>query len=93
MLDFDNASVHTARDTIDFMRRSRMKMAPHRLFSPDLAPSDFDLFGKGKTALQAGIFEDENKLLAGATAVLMGIPREELKAVFGEWLLRLDACI
>jgi histone-lysine N-methyltransferase SETMAR len=93
MLHFHNARVHTARDTIDFMRRNRIKRVPHPPFSPDLAPPDFHLFGKVKTALQGMIFEDENELLAGMTDVLMGIPREELEAVFDEWLLRLDACI
>jgi histone-lysine N-methyltransferase SETMAR len=93
MLHFDKASVHTARDTIDFMRRNRMKRARHPPFSPDLARSDFYLFGKVKTALQGAIFADENELLAGSTDVLTGIPREEIEAVFDEWLLRLDVCI
>jgi hypothetical protein len=30
------------------------------------------------------MFEDENELLAGVTDVLMGIPREELEAIFDE---------
>jgi histone-lysine N-methyltransferase SETMAR len=93
VLHFDNAAVHTARDTIDLMQRIRMKRAPHPPFSPDLAPCDFYLFGKVKMALRGAIFQDENELLAGVTAVLTGIAREELESVFDEWLRRLDICI
>jgi hypothetical protein len=70
-----------------------MKMAPHPAFSPDLAPSDFYLFDKIKTALMGSEFESEQSLLDGVLGVSSIISREELEAVFEDWLSRLDQCM
>jgi hypothetical protein len=70
-----------------------MKRATYPLFSPDLAPSEYYRFVKVKTALHCAIFQNENELLARVSEVLMDITWEELKAVFDEWLRRLNACI
>jgi hypothetical protein len=43
--------------------------APHPAFSPDLAPSDFYLFGKLKTVLMGAAFADD-ELLQGVMEVL-----------------------
>jgi hypothetical protein len=67
--------------------------ALHPPFSPDLAPSDFYLFGRVKTALMGVTFEDDNQLFQDVMDVLRRIPRNELEAVFDAWLVRLDACI
>jgi hypothetical protein len=40
----DNARTHTAKMSRDYINLNRMKQAPHP-YSPDLAPSDFFLFG------------------------------------------------
>jgi histone-lysine N-methyltransferase SETMAR len=93
VLHFDNATVHTARCTQEFMRENRMRRAPHPPFSPDLAPSDFYLFGKVKTALRGQIFEEENELVAAVREVLATISRDELESVFADWLRRLDECV
>jgi histone-lysine N-methyltransferase SETMAR len=93
VLHFDNASPHTARLSSDYMNHNRLKRAPQPPFSPDLAPSDFYLFGKVKTALMGATFEDAEQLLQAVMAVLNGISRDELERVFEEWLVRLDACV
>jgi hypothetical protein len=67
-----------------------MKRAPHPAVSPALAPSDFYLFGKIKTALMGSEVESEQSLLDGVLGVMNAISREELKAVFEDWLSRLD---
>jgi hypothetical protein len=56
-----------------------MKSAPHPSYSPDLAPSDFYLFGDGKRCLTALSFED-----AAVEGVLEGIGKMTLQAVFLE---------
>jgi hypothetical protein len=53
---------------------------------------DFYRFGKLKIALMGAAFADDNELLQDVMEVLNGISREELEAVFEEWLLRLDRC-
>jgi histone-lysine N-methyltransferase SETMAR len=93
VLHYDNAIPHTARLSSDYMNHNRLKRAPQPPFSPDLAPSDFYLFGKLKTALMGATFEDAEQLLQAVMTVLNGISRDELERVFSEWLVRLDACV
>jgi histone-lysine N-methyltransferase SETMAR len=90
---FDNARPRTAGETLGFLKSHRMKRAPHPAFSPGLAPSDFYLFGKIKTALIGSEFESEQTLLDGVLGVISTISREELEAVFEDWLSRLDQCV
>jgi hypothetical protein len=67
--------------------------APHPVFLLDFAPSDFYLFTKLKMALMGAAFASYDGLLQGVMGLLTGISREELEAVFEEWLLRLDKWI
>jgi histone-lysine N-methyltransferase SETMAR len=90
---FGNATPHTADETLGFLKSHRMKRAPHPAFSPDLAPSDFYLFGKIKTALMGAAFRSEQSLLDGVLGVVNAISREELESVFEAWLSRLDQCV
>jgi hypothetical protein len=53
-------------------------------FSPDLAPSDFYLFGRLQTTLTESVFENEQELLDGIMRVLDRITRDELESVFEE---------
>jgi histone-lysine N-methyltransferase SETMAR len=41
----DNARPHVAKLTEQFQEHNSMKRGPHPAYSPDLAPSDFYLFG------------------------------------------------
>jgi histone-lysine N-methyltransferase SETMAR len=93
VLYFDNASPHTATAIVNLLRSHRMKRPPHPPFSPDLAPSDFYLFGKLKTALSWAEFEDEHELLDSVMELLNRIARDELESLFEEWVARLNACI
>jgi hypothetical protein len=51
VLHFDNATCQTDKYTIDYLRANQLTHAPYPAFSPDLALSDFDLFGTLKMAL------------------------------------------
>jgi hypothetical protein len=61
-----------------------MKSAPHPPYSPDLAPSDFYLFGYVKRCFVGVPFEDGDQLLAAVEGVLEGIEKVTLQAVFPE---------
>jgi hypothetical protein len=63
-----------------------MKSAPHPLYSPDLASSDFYLFGYVKRRLAGLSFEDVDHLLAAVENVLEGIEKVTLQAIFLEWI-------
>jgi hypothetical protein len=54
---------------------------PHSPFSPDLAPSDFYLFGEVRTALMGAAFEGEDQLFQSVMDVVHRIPRDELEVV------------
>ena len=44
------------------MQQSTFKRAPHPLYSPDIAPSDFFLFGYVKGQLQDRVFKQRGEL-------------------------------
>jgi hypothetical protein len=67
--------------------------APHPPYSPDLAPSDFYLFGKVKNLLTGKKFASADEILDEICQILAAIGREELNAVFDNWERRLQRCI
>jgi histone-lysine N-methyltransferase SETMAR len=86
----DNARPHTAQRTLKFCRENRLEMAPHLPYSPDLAPSDFFLFGRVKHALEGDKFLSEEALLAAIHSVLSNLTGDTLRAVFAKWIERLN---
>jgi hypothetical protein len=61
-----------------------MKQALHLPYSPDLAPSDFCLFGYVKGKLIGYRAETPSELLVRIRVILAEIPQETLNAVFLE---------
>ena len=57
---------------------------------PDLAQSDFFLFGYVKDRLQGIVFASREELLAGISEVLDELPPENLPRVFEHWIERLE---
>jgi histone-lysine N-methyltransferase SETMAR len=55
----DNARQHTATVTTGTLKEMHWEMLPHPAYRPDLAPSDFHLFGPLKEA------RGEKKILSG----------------------------
>jgi transposase len=89
----DNARPHTALRTRAFMAENSMKLAPHPPYSPDVAPSDFYLFGDVKGRLTGQMFESREDLFDAIIEILRSIPMEKLMEVFLEWERRLQRCI
>jgi histone-lysine N-methyltransferase SETMAR len=61
---------------------------PHPPYSPDLAPSDFWLFGDVKTSLVGQTFDEPEQLLEAITEFLNEIQPPEVAAVFSHWVER-----
>jgi hypothetical protein len=61
---------------------------PHPLSSPNLAPSDFWLFGHMKTSLVGQTFDELEQLLEAITEYLNEIQPPEVVAVFSHWVER-----
>jgi hypothetical protein len=93
VLLFDNTKQHIARCIHVYFCENGMTRVLHPAFLPDLAPSDFYLFGKLKNVMKGYAFENENKLSLGIMSEVSKISCEELEAAFDKWLLRLDRCI
>ena len=89
----DNARVHRAKWVTQFMLANRLTNAPHPPYSPDLAPSDFYLFGKLKHLIIGKEFAGPDDLINWINAEFMKIPKSELNEVFLEWMKRLEKCI
>jgi histone-lysine N-methyltransferase SETMAR len=75
LMHADNARTHTAKLSIQYSNENQMKSAPRPPYSPDLAPSDFYLFGDAKRCLAGFSFEDADQLLAAVEGVLEGIKK------------------
>jgi hypothetical protein len=84
----DNTRPHTAKLSAQYFNQNRMKSAPHPPYSPDLAPSDFDLFDYVKRCLAGLSFADANQLLAAVEGVRQVIEKVVLQTVFLEWMDR-----
>jgi hypothetical protein len=63
-----------------------MRHIPHPPYSPDLAPSDFWLFGRIKTGLAGRSFAEPEELLESVREFLGGILGAELTAGFEGWI-------
>jgi histone-lysine N-methyltransferase SETMAR len=86
----DNARSHTAQRILRFCWENRLEIAPHLPYSPDLAPSDFFLFGHVKHALEGDEFPSEEALLAAIHSILSNLTGDTLRAVFAKWIERLN---
>jgi hypothetical protein len=86
----DNPGAQIARKSRTFCAENGLRLTTHRPYSPDLAPSDFYLFGYVKDRLQAMVFASRGELLAGIGGVLDEIPPETLPRVFKHWIERLE---
>jgi histone-lysine N-methyltransferase SETMAR len=89
----DNARPQTAGGTLRYLEASGMVRVPHPPYSPDLAPSDFFLFGYLKSMLQGRHFERSEGLLAAILALLDTIENVTLQRAFLEWMKRLTKCL
>jgi hypothetical protein len=74
--------------TKQFFIENQLLHVSHPPDSPDLAPSDFWLFGRIKTGLAGRSFAEPEELLEGVREFLEGIPAVELTEVFEGWIDR-----
>ena len=58
----DNARPHTAAHTVETLRKLKFEVMAHPLYSHDLAPSDYHLFGPLKEALRCRRFTSDQEV-------------------------------
>jgi hypothetical protein len=93
LIHMDNVSVHTAREISEKLDVSRFKRMPQPLYSPDIAPSDFFLFGWVKTQLEWREYNKEDELYEVVDGILTGLSIEMIETVFVDWINRLQRLI
>lgn len=72
----------------NYIALKKLTRTPHPPFSPDLAPSNFYLFGKMKDKAKGVHFKDEEELILTIQEKFQKIPKDELLAVFNGWMKR-----
>jgi len=92
-IHMDNAAPHKAKSTDSLLSELNFTRLDHPPYSPDLAPSDFWLFGQLKGKLSGYSFRTEDELQAAVRNELSRVSRQKLRAVFKEWIHRLERCI
>jgi histone-lysine N-methyltransferase SETMAR len=78
----DNARPHKATVSQQFMGQAAMAIASHPLYSLNLAPSDFYLFGHMKEWLGGESFEAGERLLSAVEGIVGSFEKWTLMKVF-----------
>jgi histone-lysine N-methyltransferase SETMAR len=75
LLLHDNAHPHTAAHSVDILRALKCEVLKQPPYSPDLATSDFHLFGRMKVHLRGHKFADDNEVMEAVQRWLKATPK------------------
>ncbi|KAK7862353.1 hypothetical protein R5R35_006926 [Gryllus longicercus] len=85
----DNARPHTAKTTMATISKLKWDLLPHPPYSPDLAPSDFYLFGQLKSHLQGMRFADNDAVIHSVREWICRQPKDfyekDIRMLPGRW--------
>jgi hypothetical protein len=84
----DNSKVHTSKLVSSQLNDLRLKKAFHPPYSPDLAPSDFFLFGYMKDLLAKAQCPNFEEVEEKVDEILNGISKDLIIRVFHDWIER-----
>jgi hypothetical protein len=89
LLLHDNARPHIASHTLETLKKLKWEAMEHPAYSPDLAPSDFHLFGPLKEALRGRRFSGDDDVKAAVHQWLCAQPKtfffDGIKMLVGRW--------
>jgi hypothetical protein len=89
----ENARPHIPTRVKEYMEEYVMRTARDPPYSPDLAPSDFFLFGYVQRALARSDFQTAEEVLSALVRMLNAISTEMLIGTFEESIRTLQGCI
>jgi histone-lysine N-methyltransferase SETMAR len=92
ILHHDNAPAHDMLAVREFLAKKLILKFDHPPYLPDLAPCEFWLFPKLKTALKVHRFSDIANIQGHATTILKSIAEEEFQKCFEQCKHRLTKC-
>jgi hypothetical protein len=75
LLLHDSARPNTAAHTVDALRALKFEVMKHPPYIPELAPSDFHLFGPMKEHLRGQKFADDNDVMEVVQSWLKATPK------------------
>jgi hypothetical protein len=76
-----------------FLAHKCIPVLEHPLYSRDLAPCDFYLFPKLKSALKGTHFQSGNKVKSKMADLLKRMSAEDLHHCFEQWKIIMQQCI
>ena len=92
ILHHEDAPAHNALSVKRFLAKNNIPVTEHPPYSPDLAPCDFFLFPKIKSALKGTRFESVDTVKAKATQLLNSLTQDDLQHWFQQWKIRMERC-
>ena len=93
LLHHDNASVHTAAVTLDFLAASNVQLVTHPPYSRDLAPCDWFLFPSVNRQLKGRQFQNAEDARAFFEGFILDIPQSTWSGVIDSWFERMVKCV
>lgn len=85
-IHMDNARPHLITEKLENIGMKRM---PHPPYSPDIAPSDFFLFGIMKRSIEGKEFKTEEEIVEWVRHFLVTFPKYHFQEAYHEWTRRL----
>jgi histone-lysine N-methyltransferase SETMAR len=93
LLQRDNARPHTARSTVAAIQDLSFECLPHPPYSPDLASSDFHVFGPLKEAMGGKAFRSNNEVQQVVHEWLRSQPKDFFSRGIHALLKRWNTCM
>ncbi|KAG5331644.1 MOS1T transposase, partial [Acromyrmex charruanus] len=92
ILHQDNAPAHNALSVKRYLAARGTPVLEHAPYSPDLAPCDFFLFPKIKSALKGIRFESMEEVKRKSAELLNALTKEDFQHCFDQWKKRMERC-
>jgi hypothetical protein len=86
----DKTAAHNAKRSRQDITRTKASRVLYPDYSPDVAPSDFFLFGHLKGEMGGFTANSPTGILSEIRRIFQEIPKETLVAVYDEWITRLE---
>ena len=93
ILHQDNVPAHNVLYMKQFSTNKIITAHEHPLYSPDLAPCDFCLFPKSKSALKGTHFVSAENVKAKTAEILNGLTERDLRTFFEHRQHRMKLCV
>ncbi|VVC44527.1 Transposase, type 1 [Cinara cedri] len=93
ILHQDNVPAHNALYVKQYLAGKRTPVLEHAPYSPDLAPCDFFLFPKIKSALKGTRFESMEAVKQKTAELLKALTKEDFQHCFDQWKKRIEKCM